>query len=91
MRLTDEKLHYEEHDDEGTDSRCQHQKWGQRLSILKQLESLACLAIAEHMDVESWQTVCVNAWNRSIDAIEAEAEAETELVPPVDDGDEKPS
>lgn len=65
----DEKLHSGFDDHEG-DDKCPTERAARRIALLTQIETLAAMALGEHMTPRAWEIACRASWNRAIRRIE---------------------
>jgi len=70
------KKAYSGFDDQHQDGRCRWQRWGYRLSLLADLESVALRSVGEHMTIQAFQDACMRSWNRAIRMVDESAHDE---------------
>jgi len=57
-------------DSQHPDSRCRWKRWGDRMAMLSDLDSVAFRAVGEHMTVKAFQEACMHAWNKALTVID---------------------
>lgn len=60
---------YSGFEDGDCDKRCNIRRWGERLALQAEFESLALRAVAEHMTPAAYEHFCRAAWERAISRV----------------------